>query len=148
MPWEDPLRLTREAHVQNINGGDTRFDPEYPAYASVAPIGRPVGKERQIYNSSSNENTYTDLWMSNFHAFMYLKKTVDNTESPIRLSAMSIYYHIYSGEKQAALNTLLGNLNYARTLDIAPITTAHYTHIAEGFLRHAAHRPQLQCLAR
>ena len=133
LPWEEAVHLTREAHVQNLNGGDTRFDPEYPAYASVAPIGRPVGKERQIYNSTSNENTYTDLWVSNFHAFTYLKKTIDNTDTPMRLSATSIYYHMYSGEKQAGLNALVSNLNYVRTLDIAPITAAHYTHIAEGF---------------
>ncbi|MGE3623807.1 MAG: hypothetical protein AB7H77_08060, partial [Bdellovibrionales bacterium] len=133
MPWEEPIRLARETKLQNINGGDTRFDPEYPAYASVAPFGRQVGKQLQIYNSTSNENTYTDLWMDNFHAFKYLRKTVDNTETPMRLSAFSIYYHMYSGEKESALAALLGNLNYARTLNIAPITTGKYTRIAEGF---------------
>ena len=136
-PWEEAVHLTREAHVQNINGGDSRFDPEYPAYATVAPVGRQVGKERQIYNSTSNENTYTDLWMSNFHAFAYLKKTIDNTDTPMRLSAMSIYYHIYSGEKEAGLNALLSNLKYARTQDIAPISTGHYAHMADDFLSDA-----------
>jgi hypothetical protein len=132
-PWEEAVRLTREAKVQNLNGGDTRFDPEYPAYASVASIGRQVGKERQIYASTSNENTYTNLWSENFHAFRYLRKTIDNTETPLRLKPFSIYYHMYSGEREASLDALLGNLKYARAQDIVPMTASHFTHIAEGF---------------
>jgi hypothetical protein len=133
MPWEEPVHLTREAKLQNINGGDTRFDPEYPAYASVAPVGRQVGKERQIYASTSNENTYTDLWSENFHAFRYLRKTIDNSEVPYRLKPYAIYYHMYSGEREASLSGLLSNLDYARTQDIAPVTASYFTHIAEGF---------------
>ncbi len=132
-PWEEAVHLTREAHVQNINGGDSRFDPEYPAYASVAPFGRAVGKERQIYNSTSNEMTYTDLWEDNYHAFAYLKATLANTEMPTRLSAMSIYYHIYSGEREASLNALVSDLQYARSQEIVPVSVAHYTRVAEGF---------------
>jgi len=133
VPWEEAVHLTREAHVQNINGGDSRFDPEYPAYGSLAPVGRQVGKERQIYNSTSNENTYTNLWTENFHAFGYLKKTLANSETPARLSAMSVYYHMYSGERAAALKALLSDIEYARAQDIAPVTVSHYTHVAEGF---------------
>ena len=133
MPWEEAVRLTRDAHLQNLNGGDTRFDPEFPAYASVAPVGRQVGHERQIYASTSNENTYTDLWSENFHAFGYLRKTIDNSEIPLRLKPFSIYYHMYSGEKEASLSALLANLNYARAADIVPGTASGFTHIAEGF---------------
>lgn len=132
-PWEEAVHMTREAGIQNINGGDTRFDSEYPAYASVAPIGRQVGKERQIYVSSSNENTYTDLWTKNFHAFRYLRKTTDNTETPMRIKPFSIYYHMFAGERESSLNALLSNLDYARTQDIAPISASAFTHMAEGF---------------
>jgi len=133
LPWEEVVRLTRKAGIQNINGGDSRSDPEYPGYASLAAIGRPVGKERQIYASSSNENTYTNMWSDNFHAHRYLQKTLDNSESPVRLKPMNIYYHLYTGEREASLNGLLSNLAYARSQNIAPITTSHYTRIAEGF---------------
>ena len=133
VPWEEAVHLTRVAGVQNINGGDTRFDPDYPAYASVAPIGRQVGQERQIYVSSSNENTYTDLWTENFHAFRYLRKTLDNNETPFRLKPFTIYYHMYSGERAASLSALLSNLDYARTQDVIPIKVSKFTHIAEGF---------------
>jgi hypothetical protein len=133
LPWESVIHLTREAKVQNINGGDTRFDPEYPGYASVAPIGKQIGKERQIYVSSSNENTYTNLWSERFFAHKYLKATLQNTETPIRLKPLSIYFHIYAGEREASLNSLLGNFDYARHQNISPVSTSHYTRIAEGF---------------
>ena len=133
LPWEDVIRMTREAHVQNINGGDSRFDADYPGYASEQPIGRQVGKERQIYNPTSSEDIYTNQWSENFNAFQYLKITLKNTETPIRLKPINIYYHIYSGEREASLKALLSNIEYARQQDIAPVTVGHFTHIAEGF---------------
>jgi hypothetical protein len=132
-PWEEAISLTRKAGVQNINGGDSRYDPEYPDYASLAPIGRQVGNERQIYASTSNENTYTNIWSENFHAHGYLRRTLENSESPIRLKPFNIYYHLYTGEKEASLTGLIANLEYARSQNIAPITASHFTRIAEGF---------------
>ena len=51
------------------------FEMGARAYASVAPIGKPVGKQRQIYASASNENTYTNLWSGNFFGHRYLIDT-------------------------------------------------------------------------
>jgi len=132
-PWEDVVRMVREAHLRNINGGDSRFDAEYPSYASEEPIGRRVGKERQIYNPTSNEDIYTNQWSENFNAFEYLKATLKNSETPIRLKPISIYYHIYSGEKEASLKALIDNISYARSQEIAPVTVGHYSDIADGF---------------
>jgi hypothetical protein len=132
-PWEDVVRLSRKAGVQNINGGDTLLDMQHPYYATVAPIGRPIGKERQIYASTSNEIPYTKEWTENFDAYRHLLQTLKNTESPIRLKPINIYYHLYSGEREAGLNALLSNIKYAVSQKITPITTSHFTHIAEGF---------------
>ncbi|MDB2415291.1 hypothetical protein N9W34_05915 [Rickettsiales bacterium] len=132
-PWEEVIHASRVAGVQNINGGDTLFDRQHPSYGTVAPIGRQVGKERQIYASTSNEIPYTEEWTKDFDAYRHLKETLINTDSPIRIKPINIYYHLYSGEKAAGLNALLFNLDYASSQDIAPITTSHYTHIAEGF---------------
>lgn len=133
LPWEGAIRLTREAGVRNINGGDTRFDMSYPSYASVAPVGAPMGKERQIYASMSNEISYTHLWSENLYSHIYLVRTMENTESPMRLKPINLYYHIYSGENEAAFHALKSNLDYVRTQEVAPIKASQFTRIAEGF---------------
>lgn len=131
--FEQAIALSHEAGLKNINGGDSRFDTEYPSRMWLSPMGIRVGKQLQIYASNSNENTYTNLWTERFHGFRYLRKTVDNTETPIRLKPFNIYYHTYSGEREASLKAVLSNLDYARTQEIAPVTTSHFAAIGDGF---------------
>jgi polysaccharide biosynthesis protein PelA len=132
-PFEAAIRQTRQAGLFNINGGDSRFDDEYPSYAWLSPIGRSVGDERQIFAANSNENTYTELWSARYHGFRFLVHTVENTEHPLRVKPFNLYYHMYSGERTASLKALLENLTYARRQPIIPITTSRYCAIAEGF---------------
>lgn len=134
-PFEAVLKATREAGLFNINGGDSRFDFEYPSYTSVSPIGVQVGDEIQIYSSNSNENTYTRLWTDRFYGFRYLRKTAENTESPRRVQPFNIYFHMYSGQKQASLNALDENFEFARAQDVIPIMAADFAAIAQGFYR-------------
>ncbi|MBF0623402.1 MAG: hypothetical protein HQL82_01200 [Magnetococcales bacterium] len=135
MPYEAVLRATREAGMANLNGGDTRFDGDFPSVAWVSPLGRQVGREWQAYASSSNENTYTNLWTSRFFGFKHLLETVRNTESPRRLKPFNIYYHTYSADKTASLNALLNNLNYATSRPLAPIETSRFAAVTEGAIR-------------
>ncbi len=132
-PFEAAVASVRRAGGRNLNGGDSRFDAEFPSYTSVSPIGAPVGAERQIYAAASNENTYTDLWTGRFFGFQDLIRTVRNTETPIRVKPFNIYYHMYSGQKVSSLNALLRNLDAARAAEIAPVTAHHYAGIAAGF---------------
>ncbi len=132
-PFEAVLARTRTLGLANINGGDTRFDREFPSAAWVAPLGTRVGRELQVYASNSNENTYTDLWRDRFFGFSYLSRTVRNTGSPRRLKPFNVYYHMYSGERLSSLNAVLANLEYARSLPLAPIEASRFTRIVEGF---------------
>ena len=132
LPFERAIAAVSAAGVSNINGGDSRFDRQFPSISWVAPLGRRVGKAWQTYSSNSNENTYTELWTSNFFGFKHLTKTVHNTGTPRRLKPFNLYYHMYSGEKISSLNALRFNLDYARSLAITPITTSHFTRIVEG----------------
>ncbi|MBF0131255.1 MAG: hypothetical protein HQL75_01540 [Magnetococcales bacterium] len=132
LPFEQAIRVARLSGMNNINGGDTRFDAKFPSVAWVAPLGRTVGKEWQCYSSASNENTYTSLWTEKFFGFKHLIHTIKNTESPRRLVAFNIYYHFYSGEKQASLNALKENLDYARSQSLAPVAASFYSAIAQG----------------
>ncbi|MBP2229628.1 hypothetical protein J2847_002927 [Azospirillum agricola] len=132
-PFEAALAAVRKAGGHNINGGDARFDPDYPSITTVPAIGLPVGAERQIYAAGSNENTYTDLWTNRFYGFQNLVNTVRGTGSPVRLKPVNIYYHMYSGQKTASVNALRRNLEAARAAELAPVATSTYARIAEGF---------------
>lgn len=132
-PFEKALAIGRENGILNINGGDTRLDREYPSYSYVAPIGAQVGKERQIYSSNSNENTYTNLWTDRFFGFRFLTRTVNNTDTPIRISPFNVYFHTYSGTKKPSLEAIRINLDYAKTQDIIPVFTSEYAEIANAF---------------
>lgn len=133
LPFRRAIQAAREAGLRNINGGDTRFDGEFPSYSWVAPVGREAGGEWQVYSSNSNENTYTDLWTTKYFGYQHLVKTARNTESPIRVKPFNVYYHFYSGEKLPSLNALKTNLDYARTQELAPVAASEYAAIADGF---------------
>ncbi len=127
------LQAVQRAHVRNINGGDTRFDPEFDSYAWVAPLGRQAGPLHQVYSSDSNEDTYTNLWNERYFGFRYLPVTLRHTEEPVRVKPFNLYFHMYSGEKQPSLNALIENLQYARSQELAPIPASQYAAIADGF---------------
>lgn len=132
-PYERFLRKTREAGLLNLNGGESRFDGEYPSYSTLYPIGIKIGEERQIYSTASNENTYTNLWSERFFGYRYLIDTLQHTESPMRVTPFNIYFHSYSGERQASLQALKDILNAARKQKLLPIMSSEYAAIANGF---------------
>lgn len=132
-PFNKALSLVKKRNLSHINGGDSRYDLEYPSIAWVSPLGRQVGENYQVYASNSNENTYTFLWTDRFYGHELLKETLENTESPIRFKPHNLYYHFYSGEKSASLQALLKNISYAKRSEIAPIKTSEYCKIASDF---------------
>jgi hypothetical protein len=132
-PFEAALKEVRLNGVFNLNGGGTRYDVEAPSYTLVAPVGVQVGEERQIYSSNTNENDYTNLWTDRFFGFHYLKSTVENTETPIRVHPFNIYFHSYSAQKKASLNALLDNFRYAEKQKLFPVYASHYAAMANDF---------------
>ena len=139
-PFGRALLHTRRSGLANINGGDTRFDREFPSAAWVSPLGHQVDGELQVYASNSNENTYTDLWRDRFFGFSFLAKTVHNTGTPRRLKPFNLYYHMYSGERLSSLNAVVANLAFARTLPLAPIEASRFSRIVEGFFTTSLER--------
>jgi polysaccharide biosynthesis protein PelA len=132
-PFEGAIRATREAGVRNINGGDSRLDKEFPSIFYVPPIGRPVGKERQIYAVNSNENTYTNDWTGPFYGFFMLEQTWANTDRPRRLKPMNLYYHMYVAERAGALAAVTHFLQTVRTAEVLPMAASDYAAIADDF---------------
>lgn len=132
-PFEAAVAATRRAGVRNINGGDSRLDSEFPSVAYVPALSRAVGAERQIYAGNSNENTYTNDWTGPYYGFFMLEETLRNTEQPRRLKPFNLYYHMYSGEKPAALAAVRHFLDLARRSAVAPIPASDYAAIADNF---------------
>jgi polysaccharide biosynthesis protein PelA len=132
-PFEAAIKATREAGARNINGGDSRLDKEFPSIFYVPPIGRPVGKERQIYAVNSNENTYTNDWTGPFYGFFMLDQTWANTDKPRRLKPVNLYYHMYVAERAGALAAVKHFLQTMRTSEVLPMAASDYVAIADDF---------------
>jgi len=132
-PFEKAVAKSRELGIPNLNGGDSRFDSAFNSYAWVRPLSRNIGDQVQVYASCSNENTYTDLWRGRYFGFKELPETLKNTDSPIRIRPINVYYHMYSGEKLSSLNAVKYNLDYALTQEIIPIETSLFARIVDGF---------------
>jgi hypothetical protein len=133
LPYANALSAARRAGLRNLNGGDTRFDREFPSVAYVAPVGRREGPYFQVYAAASNENTYTDLWTDRFFGFRALTETMANTGSPRRLTPVNLYYHVYIADKEVALRSLHENIAAIRAMPLVPVFASHYAAIAEGF---------------
>jgi polysaccharide biosynthesis protein PelA len=133
LPYANALAAARRAGLRNINGGDTRFDREFPSVGYVAPVGRREGAHFQVYAAASNENTYTDLWTDRFFGFRALTETIENTGAPRRLTPVNLYYHVYIAEKETALRSLHENIGAIREMALVPIFASRYAAIAEGF---------------
>lgn len=134
-PFEAALAEVRLNGIYNLNGGGSRYDVEAPSYTLIAPIGVKVGKERQIYSSNTNENDYTNLWTDRFFGFRYLKSTVENTETPVRVHPFNIYFHSYSAQKQASFNALKENFEYAALHPLFPVYASRYAAMANDFYK-------------
>ncbi|MBF0106802.1 MAG: hypothetical protein HQM16_15935 [Deltaproteobacteria bacterium] len=132
-PSHEHITAVDQLRIQNINGGDSRFDRQYDSYAYVAPLGMLKNNALQVYASNSNEYTYTNKWTGPFYGFKLLKETLANTESPVRIKPINIYYHYYSGENTAALIALKENYEYALSQEIFPIQTSAYPPIVHDF---------------
>ena len=92
-----------------------------------------MGEHWQVYSPNTNENVYTNDWTGPYYAFKYVLDTFENTESPIRLKPINIYYHFYSGEKWAALDALREVVETTIVQDVAPMYMSEYVEMVRGF---------------
>jgi polysaccharide biosynthesis protein PelA len=132
-PFEGAIARTRRLGLRNLNGGDSRFDPDYPSISYLSPIGRAVGAERQIYAGNANDYIYITDGGGREHGFLNLDATITATENPRRLKPINIYYHMFAGERPAQLEGVRHHLNAARQAAVTPIAASHYSAIADGF---------------
>lgn len=133
VPGEDSLAALSTAGFLNMNGGDSKFDSRNPSVATLAPLGRPVGRQFQVYSANANENVYTNDWTGPYDGFKQVVETFVNSAKDRILKPINIYYHFYSVEREAALQALKQVYAWSDAQDIAPVLPAFYVRSVLGF---------------
>jgi polysaccharide biosynthesis protein PelA len=132
-PFQAAIAATRRLGLRNLNGGDSRFDPDFPSISYLSPLSRVAGSERQIYAADANDYIFITDGGGREHGFLNLDATIKQTESPRRLKPIDIYYHMYAGERPAQLAAVRHHLDAARQAEVTPVFASHYAAIADGF---------------
>ena len=125
-PRKNALSYTYKHNILNINGGDTTITKTSPWISLIAPIGLYRDGYTQVYTGAQNENVFTNDWLGPFWGFKRVTQTFELTNSPRRFKPIDIYYHLYSGSKQASLKALRYVFDYAMKQDTMPIFTSEY----------------------
>jgi hypothetical protein len=133
-PQEPAVARSDALGLLNINGGDGRFDAENDSYANVAPLTTQVGQLTQYYTSNANDNIYANDWTGPYYGLRNVIQSWERTESPRRLGALNVYYHIFTGERWSAVKALEQVYDYVLARDIAPVFTTDYIRMVQGFM--------------
>lgn len=132
-PDEKALEIVWRAGMHNLNGGDPRFDDEYPSLAGLTPYSLPYPPYRQYLTSAQNDYIYTLFLTGDWGGQKKLVDHFQKTEAPYRIYPMNLYYHFYSGIKNESMDALRSIYDYIRSIDAAPIFATQYVQIAEDF---------------
>lgn len=133
LPNINDLKQLDKLKLLNLNGGRNRYDAEYPSYSSLSPIARQIGPYLQIYAAGNNENSYTSGWRERFFGLKFLTSTFLNTDRPIRLKPINLYYTALSGQKKSSMVAIEEVLDYIKYANINPIFASDYAQIVQGF---------------
>ncbi|PVY77125.1 hypothetical protein C7414_10865 [Cupriavidus alkaliphilus] len=126
-PPAEALRLTEQARVLNMNGGDTLITRSNPSWTAIAPLGiNKPGGTFQVFAPNQNENVYTNLWHGPFYGFERVIETFELTDRPYRFKPVNIYYHSYSGTKPASLKALRKVYDYVLAQPLLPLHSTDY----------------------
>ena len=132
-PPAEALQVAQENNYLNMNGGDSRMDRFFPSYSGLSPLYRKLENKLQVYSANGNENIYTNLWEGPYEGFSKVIDTFRNTESPIRIRPVNIYYHFYSGEYLASLEALKAVYDWVQKQNYNPIFASDYIQMVQDF---------------
>jgi len=133
-PMESDIARCDALGVLNMNGGDTVFDEAFNSYTAVKPLYSVVGSRFQYFTGQANENILTNLWQGPFYGHRNIIATMERTEVPRRIKPIDIYYHFYSGERQASIHALEDIYNWVMKQKIAPVFVSEYIPMVTGML--------------
>lgn len=120
------LKAAYQAGVMNLNGGDTLITKSNPSLTSVAPHGVMKDGYFQVFAPNQNEEMYTQLWQGPFYGFTRVLETFRMTETPRRLKPIDVYYHMFTGTKQASLKALESVYQAVSAMPLNPVFVSEY----------------------
>ncbi|NBF02154.1 PbsX family transcriptional regulator [Pseudomonas sp. Fl5BN2] len=106
LPSAETIKMAYDAGLKNVNGGQTILTKANPSLTGLYPLLRPTEGGLQYYAPVINENMYTNLWKGPYYGFRDVIDTFTLTDSPRRLRGIHLYYHFYSGTKQASIKAM------------------------------------------
>lgn len=106
LPDAETIKLAYDSGLANVNGGNTALTKAFPSLSGLYPLIRPTSGGLHYYAPIINENVYTNLWTGPYYGFRGVLETFELTDQPRRLRGLHLYYHFYSGTKQASIRTL------------------------------------------
>ncbi|MBF0352880.1 MAG: hypothetical protein HQM11_17740 [SAR324 cluster bacterium] len=133
-PPEEAFARAERLGLDNINGGDTKKDYQFPSYTSVSALMRNMGHYWQIFTGSSNENLYTKNWTDNFFGFRAVIQTFENTEKPLRVKPVNVYYHLYIADKVSSLGSLQAVYDWTQQQSLSYLFPSEYAQTVRGFI--------------
>ena len=126
LPNEEALAWTKKMQVANLNGGDTMIRNGINSMTNVSSSGIVRGPYFQPFAPIQNENVYTNDWTGPFYGYQRVIETFKLTDQPKRLKPISIYYHFYSGERQASLRALKRVYDWTLAQETLPMWLSEY----------------------
>jgi len=106
LPDAATIKLAYDAGLANVNGGNTALTYAHSSLTGLSPLIRPTAGGVQYYAPIINENVYTNLWHGPYYGFRGVLETFALTDAPRRLRGLHLYYHFYSGTKQASIRVM------------------------------------------
>ncbi|WP_371917425.1 endo alpha-1,4 polygalactosaminidase [Pseudomonas sp. M30-35] len=106
IPDAATIKLAYDKGLTNVNGGNTALTNAFPSLTNLYPLIKPSAGGIQYYAPVINENVYTNLWHGPYYGFRDVMQTFALTDKPRRLRGLHLYYHFYSGTKQASIKVM------------------------------------------
>lgn len=130
---EEAFARLEELGIPAMNGGDTRLDRIHPSLTNVTAYARPAGTYRQPYNAAASEFLFTDGWTERHQAFRNVIKTWKNTDQNRLLKPVHLYYHFFTGDRQAGISTLHTLYRYLRKQKLTRIFQSKWANMVLDF---------------
>lgn len=127
------LKAAYDAGLLNINGGGSTVTKAEPSLMLVGSNGLWKGGYFQVFAPMANENDFTNLWRGPFYGLRRVIDTFKLTGTPRRLKPINIYYHFYSGEREASLKALREVYRWVSRQRVHPLRTSAYIRSALDF---------------